>query len=233
MSSEDLKAYATSTTDFYDLLGVSQEISQHDLDRAFRRTALKYHPDKVGTDPVAKERFHLAKIGHEILSEPTLKVLYDNARTARDQKKRQNELFEGKRKTMKEELENKERGLKRRREEDETIRELRRLAEDGKRRRELRNEALMKELRDELSPSPNNTTTQTPTTTPISSTTSNQTPSPNTSHRTNVRGPLATQSTDTGSPFRATAAGGPSLLESTMMRLRDAQNKRLVANQTS
>ncbi|KAL9117621.1 MAG: hypothetical protein Q9187_005838, partial [Circinaria calcarea] len=207
MSSDDLKAYATSTTDFYDLLGVSHETSQHDLDRAFRRTALKYHPDKVGTDPVAKEKFHLAKIGHEILSEPTLKALYDNARTARDQKKRQNELFEGKRKTLKEELESRERGLKRRREEDESVNELRRLAEDGKRRRELRNEALIKELRDEQSPSPNNTTTKIPTTTPISPTTSTKTPSPDTPHRTNVRGPLATHPTDTGSPFRATAAG--------------------------
>lgn len=150
----DLKQYATSDTDFYTLLGVSFETSQRDIDRAWRKTALKYHPDKVGADPVAKEKFHLASIGYEILSDPTIKVLYDNARTARLQRQRQNELFEGKRRQMKEDLEMRERGVKRGRDEEEgdeekLEREIRRLAEDGKRRRREREETLRKEMRDE------------------------------------------------------------------------------------
>ena len=154
MPSDDLKNYATSDTDFYDLLGVTFETSQKDIDRAWRRTALKYHPDKVGNDPVAKEKFHLAQIGYDLLSDPASKALYDNARTARLQRKRQNELFEGRRRQMKDDLEARERGVKRPREEDEgdeekLEREIRRLAEDGKRRRKEREDALRKEIQKE------------------------------------------------------------------------------------
>ena len=154
MPSDDLKNYATSDTDFYDLLGVTFETSQKDIDRAWRRTALKYHPDKVGNDPVAKEKFHLAQIGYDLLSDPASKALYDNARTARLQRKRQNELFEGRRRQMKDDLEARERGIKRPREEDEGAeekleREIRRLAEDGKRRRKEREDALRKEIEKE------------------------------------------------------------------------------------
>lgn len=153
----DLKHYATSDTDFYTLLGVTFGTSKRDIDRAWRKTALKYHPDKVGADPVAKENFHLASIGYEILSDPAVKVLYDNARTARLQKQRQNELFEGKRRQMKEDLEMREKGVKRGRDEEEgdeekLEREIRRLAEDGKRRRREREELLRKEMRDEEEP---------------------------------------------------------------------------------
>ena len=154
MPSDDLKDYATSNTDFYELLGISFENSQKDLDRAWRKTALKYHPDKVGNDPVAKERFHFAQIGYDLLSDPKAKALYDTTRAARLQKKRQNELFEGKRRQMKDDLEARERGVKRARTEEEDNeekleRELRRLAEDGKRRRKEREEALREEMQKE------------------------------------------------------------------------------------
>ncbi|KAL8824933.1 MAG: hypothetical protein Q9191_004719 [Dirinaria sp. TL-2023a] len=158
MPSDDLKDYATSDTDFYELLGITFENSQKDLDRAWRKTALKYHPDKVTGDPAAKEiarhKFHLAQVGYDLLSDPTTKALYDNTRAARLQKKRQNELFEGKRRQMKDDLEARERGVKRARteEEDNEIkleRELRRLAEDGKRLRKEREEALRKVVKQE------------------------------------------------------------------------------------
>lgn len=154
MPSDDLRKLAISDTDFYELLGITFENSQKDLDRAWRKTALKYHPDKVGNDPVAKERFHLAQIGYDLLSEPTAKALYDNTRNARLQKKRQNELFQGRRRQMKDDLEERERGIKRARtEEDDNEekreRDLRRLAEDGKRRRKELEEALRKDVQKE------------------------------------------------------------------------------------
>ena len=152
MPSDDIKTYATSNTDFYEILGVSFETSQKDIDRAWRRTALKYHPDKVrANDTAAKEKFHLAQIGYDLLSDPSSKALYDAARNARLQRQRQNELFEGRRRQMKDELETRERGVKRARNEGETEeealeREIRRLAEDGKRRRKEREEALRREV---------------------------------------------------------------------------------------
>ena len=152
MPSDDPKNYATSDTDFYALLGVTFETSQKDIDRAWRKTALKYHPDKVGPDVAAKEKFHLAQIGYDLLSDPTSKALYDNTRTAKLQRKRQNELFEGRRRQMKDDLEARERGVKKRpREDDEgdeekLEREIRRLAEDGKRRRKEREEALRRDI---------------------------------------------------------------------------------------
>ncbi|KAK4690163.1 hypothetical protein P7C71_g6559, partial [Lecanoromycetidae sp. Uapishka_2] len=154
MPSDDLKNYAASDTDFYTLLGVTFETSQKDIDRAWRKTALKYHPDKVGNDPTAKEKFHLAQIGYDLLSDPASKALYDNARTAKLQRKRQNEAFEGRRRQMKDDLEARERGVKRPREEEDgdeekLEREIRRLAEDGKRRRKEREDALRRDLQRE------------------------------------------------------------------------------------
>lgn len=146
-SATDLKAYATSTIDFYDLLSLPAAFSQHELDRAWRRTALKYHPDKVGTDIAAAEKFHLAQIGYDILSDSTVKTLYDNARNAREQKERARKMFEGERKRMREDLESREeRGTKRAREEEDFEKELQRLAEDGRRRRRDREAGRRREM---------------------------------------------------------------------------------------
>lgn len=151
MSSEDISPYAKSSVDFYDLLGVSAESSQKELDRAWRKTALKYHPDKVGTDATAKEKFHLAQIGFDLLSNPSSKQIYDNARNARLQREKQHAAFEGRRRQMKEDLESRERGVKRSWEESldeeaKLARELQRLAEDGKRRRKEREDALRADI---------------------------------------------------------------------------------------
>lgn len=151
MPSDDIRHYVTSDTDFYDLLGITFETSQKDIDRAWRKTALKYHPDKVGNDAVAREKFHLAQIGYDLLSDPSSKAIYDNARNARLQRKRQNELLEGQRRQMKDDLEAREKGVKRPRgdaemEEEELQRVLRRLAEDTKRRRKEKEETLKREI---------------------------------------------------------------------------------------
>ena len=161
MPSEDISSYVKSTIDFYDLLSIPLAATQKELDRAWRRTALKYHPDKVGADPVAKEKFHLAQIGYDLLSSPESKQIYDNAREARIQKQRQDEQLEGRRRDMVKDLEGRERkagegqvrGTKRAWEEMDAearlVQELGRIAEDGKRRRKEREEALRKDLEEE------------------------------------------------------------------------------------
>jgi DnaJ homolog subfamily C member 17 len=147
MAKDDLMEHVTSTVDFYELLDVTFETSESDIRRAYRKTALKYHPDKLGKD-FDPEKFHLLQIANDVLSDPSAKAAYDNARNARLQKQRQNELFEGRRRQMKEELEARERGgvstgaagVKRPREETEMETEVRRLAEEGRRRRQMMEE---------------------------------------------------------------------------------------------
>lgn len=151
MPSNDLNDHAISDTDFYALLGVTFETSQRDIDRAWRQTALKYHPDKVGDDPVAKEKFHLAHIGYDLLSDPGSKALYDSARNARIQREKKNNELRGRRRTLAEDLFTRERGFRRERdefedEEEMLEREVRRLAEDGKRRRKEREDTLRNEM---------------------------------------------------------------------------------------
>ncbi|KAF1989992.1 DnaJ domain-containing protein [Aulographum hederae CBS 113979] len=155
MAGDDLLEHATSKVDFYELLGVVFETSTADIKRAYRKTALKYHPDKVGaTNTDAIEKFHLLSIAQAVLLDPVAKAAYDNARAARIQKERQDAQLEGRRRQMKEDLERRETGVKRKRTEAEEAeerlqREINRLAEDGKRRRQEKEERLTKEKRDE------------------------------------------------------------------------------------
>lgn len=153
MSAEDLLEHAKSDQDFYALLGegIHPGSAEGDIRRAYRRTALKHHPDKNKDDSDAVNKFHALQIAFDVLSDPAAKAAYDNARLAREHKKRQREVFEGKRRTMMEDLERRESGaLKRKRDEadaEEALeRELRRLQEDGRRRRMEREEALRKEV---------------------------------------------------------------------------------------
>lgn len=159
---DDLKSHATTSThDFYALLDIPSTSSDADIRRAYRKTALKYHPDKLSasasaaTVAAAADKFHLLQIAYDVLSEPAVRALYDNARAAREQKKRQHEMLEGRRREMKESLERRERGVKRGRDdgdedaEERLEREVRRLAEDGKRRRRQREEMLRREIQRE------------------------------------------------------------------------------------
>ncbi|KAF2403184.1 DnaJ-domain-containing protein [Trichodelitschia bisporula] len=151
MPGDDLLTHAQSSIDFYALLGegIHPGSTLSEISRAYRRTALKHHPDKNRSDPDAVSKFHALQIAHDVLSDPAAKAAYDNARAAREARERQNALFEGKRKRMKDDLERRESGaFKRRKDEDDPEeilqREIRRLAEDGRRRRLEREEALRK-----------------------------------------------------------------------------------------
>ena len=157
MASDDLKTHATSSHDFYALLSITPETPQSEVRRAYRKTALKYHPDKHPDNPSAVETFHLLQIAYDVLSDPAIRALYDNARTARAAKARQNELLDGERRRMKADLERREKvfsgGVKRKWDEEDAEekleREIRRLQEDGARRRREREEMLRREKLEE------------------------------------------------------------------------------------
>jgi DnaJ family protein C protein 17 len=161
MVNEDLLKWVTNDTDFYELLGITFEtFSESELRRAYRKTALKYHPDKVGKD-FDPAKYELFQAANDLLSDPELKAKYDNHRNAKLQRQRANELFEGKRRQMKEDLEARERGglstagLKRQREETDMDKELRKLAEEGRKRRAARQSMMSENIKsDSASPGP-------------------------------------------------------------------------------
>ena len=67
-----------SKKDYYDILGVSKSASPEEIKKAYRKTALKYHPDKNEGDRSAEERFKEAAEAYEVLSDAEQRSRYDN-----------------------------------------------------------------------------------------------------------------------------------------------------------
>jgi molecular chaperone DnaJ len=63
--------------DYYDLLGVPRNASDEDVKKAFRKQAMKYHPDRNPGDKVAEEKFKEMNEAYEILSNPEKRKMYD------------------------------------------------------------------------------------------------------------------------------------------------------------
>ena len=63
--------------DYYEVLGVNRDASEGDLKKAYRRLAMKYHPDRNSDDPDAEEKFKEASEAYEILTDPERRGAYD------------------------------------------------------------------------------------------------------------------------------------------------------------
>ena len=66
-----------SKRDYYEILGISQSASDQEIKSAYRRQAVKYHPDKNPGDRSAEEKFKEAAEAYSVLGDPQKRAQYD------------------------------------------------------------------------------------------------------------------------------------------------------------
>lgn len=66
-----------SKRDYYEVLGVSRSDDEKDIKKAYRRVAMKFHPDRNPDDPKADEKFKEASEAYEVLSDSQKRAAYD------------------------------------------------------------------------------------------------------------------------------------------------------------
>jgi len=144
---------AEPSVDFYELLAIPATASESEIRRAYRKTSLLYHPDKVKPTPETLDKFQLLQTALNILTDATERTKYDQSREARQRRIAENAALESRRRKMKEDLEKREgasgempasvNGVKRAWSEREL--EIKRIAEENRKRREA---AMLQKRRD-------------------------------------------------------------------------------------
>ena len=67
-----------SKRDCYEVLGVSKSATEKDIKKAYKKLAMKYHPDRNPDNPVAQEKFREVKESYEILNDEEKRQQYDD-----------------------------------------------------------------------------------------------------------------------------------------------------------
>jgi molecular chaperone DnaJ len=67
----------STKADYYEILGIPKSASEDDIKKAYRRLAMKYHPDKNPGDKTAEEKFREATEAYEVLKDPQRRSQYD------------------------------------------------------------------------------------------------------------------------------------------------------------
>jgi len=68
---------ATKKRDYYEVLGVNKDASEEDIKKAYRKLAMKFHPDRNPDGKDAEDKFKEAKEAYEILSDAKKRAAYD------------------------------------------------------------------------------------------------------------------------------------------------------------
>src|SRR5947207_13449799 len=68
---------ATEKRDYYEVLGVGRIATDEEIKRAYRKLAVKFHPDKNPDDPHAEEKFKELGEAYDVLMDPDKRAAYD------------------------------------------------------------------------------------------------------------------------------------------------------------
>lgn len=66
-----------SKRDYYEVLGVAKDASERDIKKAYKRLAMKYHPDRTAGDKNLEEKFKEIQEAHEVLTDQNKRAAYD------------------------------------------------------------------------------------------------------------------------------------------------------------
>jgi molecular chaperone DnaJ len=66
-----------SKRDYYEVLGINRDASEDEIKKAYRKLAMKHHPDRNPDNPKSEEHFKEAKEAYEILSDSSKRTAYD------------------------------------------------------------------------------------------------------------------------------------------------------------
>jgi len=95
--------------DLYGLLGVEPEATEKEIRKAWRKTALKFHPDKNPDDKNAAEKFHHLSMALAILADEDKRIQYDVKRKAKQRQKQQLDELDKAKRQRREDLDHRER----------------------------------------------------------------------------------------------------------------------------
>jgi molecular chaperone DnaJ len=66
-----------SKRDYYEVLGIAKNASDDEIKKAYRKLAMKHHPDRNAGNKEAEEKFKEAKEAYEVLSDADKRAAYD------------------------------------------------------------------------------------------------------------------------------------------------------------